>query len=69
LGAVETLVQVKPIAAIVSSTLRHIADMQLPTLPVWVAPGVDAPKLEWQSLLGPLTRLSVYPREFVSPMQ
>ncbi|WRT66506.1 uncharacterized protein IL334_003465 [Kwoniella shivajii] len=40
--------------------------VQLPTLPIWVAPGVTAPKLEWQSLLGPLTRLSVFPREFVS---
>jgi ubiquitin conjugation factor E4 B len=27
---------------------------------------VTAPKVEWQSLLGPLTRLSVYPREFAS---
>ncbi|WWC89190.1 uncharacterized protein L201_004108 [Kwoniella dendrophila CBS 6074] len=36
----------------------------LPSLPVWVAPEVTAPKLEWQSLLGPLTRLSVFPREF-----
>ncbi|WVQ80243.1 hypothetical protein IAT38_002348 [Cryptococcus sp. DSM 104549] len=52
LGAVGLLVQVKPIAAL------------LPTLPVWVAPNVVAPKLEWQSLLGPLTRLSVFPREF-----
>ena len=24
-----------------------------------------AAKIEWQSLLGPLTRLSVFPREFV----
>jgi len=30
-----------------------------------MAPNVDASKLEWQSLLGPLSRLSVYPREFV----
>ncbi|KAK4689997.1 ubiquitin conjugation factor E4 B, partial [Tremellales sp. Uapishka_1] len=52
LGAVSTLVQVKPIAAL------------FPTLSVWVAPNVTAPKIEWQSLLGPLTRLSVYPREF-----
>ncbi|KAL1411414.1 Ubiquitin conjugation factor E4 [Vanrija albida] len=52
LGAVSLLVQVKPIAAL------------LPSLPVWVAPGVTAARLEWQSLLGPLTRLSVYPREF-----
>ncbi|OCF33004.1 ubiquitin-conjugation factor E4 B [Kwoniella heveanensis BCC8398] len=52
LGAVALLVQVKSIAAL------------LPTLPVWVAPDVTAPKLEWQSLLGPLSRLSVYPREF-----
>ncbi|WWC70131.1 uncharacterized protein I206_104078 [Kwoniella pini CBS 10737] len=36
----------------------------LPTLTIWVAPDVTAPKLEWQSLLGPLTRLSVFPREF-----
>lgn len=39
---------------------------QLPSLPVWVAPSVTAAKVEWQSLLGPLTRLSVFPREFVS---
>ncbi|OCF74479.1 ubiquitin-conjugation factor E4 B [Kwoniella mangroviensis CBS 8886] len=52
LGAVALLVQVKSIAAL------------LPTLPIWVAPGVTAPKLEWQSLLGPLTRLNVFPREF-----
>lgn len=52
LGAVHTLAQVKPIAGL------------LPTLGIWVAPNVDAPKIEWQSLLGPLTRLSVYPREF-----
>ncbi|WWC62119.1 uncharacterized protein I303_104710 [Kwoniella dejecticola CBS 10117] len=36
----------------------------LPTLPIWLAPDVNASKLEWQSLLGPLTRLSVFPREF-----
>nr|KIR85337.1 ubiquitin-conjugation factor E4 B [Cryptococcus tetragattii IND107] len=52
LGAMNLLVQVKPIAAL------------LPTLPIWVAPNVTAPKLEWQSLLGPLTRLNVFPREF-----
>lgn len=52
IGAVATLVRVKAIAAL------------LPTLPIWVAPNVSAAKLEWQSLLGPLTRLSVYPREF-----
>ncbi|WOO81182.1 Ubiquitin conjugation factor E4 [Vanrija pseudolonga] len=52
LGAVSLLVQVKPIAAL------------LPSLPVWVAPSVTAAKVEWQSLLGPLTRLSVFPREF-----
>nr|XP_018262826.1 ubiquitin-conjugation factor E4 B [Kwoniella dejecticola CBS 10117]OBR84984.1 ubiquitin-conjugation factor E4 B [Kwoniella dejecticola CBS 10117] len=52
LGAVALLVQVKSIAAI------------LPTLPIWLAPDVNASKLEWQSLLGPLTRLSVFPREF-----
>ncbi|KAK8864525.1 hypothetical protein IAR55_001775 [Kwoniella newhampshirensis] len=53
LGAVGLLVQVKGIAAL------------LPSLGVWVAPNVTAPKLEWQSLLGPLTRLSVFPREFI----
>ncbi|CAD6576435.1 MAG: hypothetical protein TREMPRED_001677 [Tremellales sp. Tagirdzhanova-0007] len=52
MGAVATLVQVKAIAAL------------FPTLSIWVAPNVDASKFEWQSLLGPLTRLSVYPREF-----
>ncbi|KAK1924344.1 ubiquitin elongating factor core-domain-containing protein [Papiliotrema laurentii] len=52
LGAVSTLVQVKTIAGL------------LPSLSIWMAPGVTAPKMEWQSLLGPLTRLSVYPREF-----
>nr|XP_019011039.1 ubiquitin-conjugation factor E4 B [Kwoniella pini CBS 10737]OCF49820.1 ubiquitin-conjugation factor E4 B [Kwoniella pini CBS 10737] len=52
IGAVNLLLQVKSIAAI------------LPTLTIWVAPDVTAPKLEWQSLLGPLTRLSVFPREF-----
>lgn len=57
LGAVSLLVQVKSIAAL------------LPTLPVWVAPNVTAPKIEWQSLLGPLTRLSVFSREFVSVSQ
>jgi ubiquitin conjugation factor E4 B len=31
-----------------------------------MAPSADAPRIEWQSLLGPLARLSVYPREFVS---
>lgn len=41
-------------------------DEQLPTLKIWVAPNVTAPLLEYQSLLGPLTRLSVYPREFAS---
>ena len=39
--------------------------LQLPTLSIWVAPEVNAPKMEWQSLLGPLVRLNVYPREFV----
>lgn len=38
---------------------------QLPSLGVWLAPNADAPRAEWQSLLGPLARLSVYPREFV----
>lgn len=33
-----------------------------------MAPNVTAPKLEWQSLLGPLTRLNVFPREFVSQL-
>ena len=33
---------------------------------MWLAPSADAPRIEWQSLLGPLARLSVYPREFVS---
>ncbi|WVR06922.1 hypothetical protein IAU60_003958 [Kwoniella sp. DSM 27419] len=54
LGAVAVLVQVKGIAGL------------LPTLPIWIAPDVTAPKLEWQSLLGPLIRLSVFPREFSS---
>jgi ubiquitin conjugation factor E4 B len=54
LGAVATLTQVKQIAA------------EMPSLGVWVAQGVTAPKIEYQSILGPLTRLSVYPREFVS---
>ncbi|RXK40337.1 ubiquitin-conjugation factor E4 B, partial [Tremella mesenterica] len=52
LGAVVTLVLVKPIAAC------------LPSLSIWMASGVTPEKVEWQSLLGPLTRLSVYPREF-----
>ncbi|ODN80543.1 hypothetical protein, variant 2 [Cryptococcus amylolentus CBS 6039] len=52
LGAMNALVQVKAVAGL------------LPSLPIWVAPNVVAPKLEWQSLLGPLTRLSVFPREF-----
>ncbi|ODO06452.1 ubiquitin-conjugation factor E4 B [Cryptococcus wingfieldii CBS 7118] len=54
LGAMNALVQVKAVAGL------------LPSLPIWVAPNVVAPKLEWQSLLGPLTRLSVFPREFTS---
>lgn len=54
LGAVSLLVKNKAIAAL------------LPSLPIWVAPGVTASKIEWQSLLGPLTRLSVFSREFVS---
>ncbi|KLT45417.1 hypothetical protein CC85DRAFT_282483 [Cutaneotrichosporon oleaginosum] len=52
IGAMSTLVQVKGIAAL------------LPSLPVWVAPNVQGSTLEWKSLLGPLTRLSVFPREF-----
>ncbi|KAL7421849.1 Ubiquitin conjugation factor E4 [Cryptotrichosporon argae] len=51
IGAMDVLVKVKGIAAI------------LPILPVWVAPNVTAPKIEWQSLLGPLSRLSVYPHD------
>nr|ODN80157.1 ubiquitin-conjugation factor E4 B [Cryptococcus depauperatus CBS 7841] len=52
LGAISSLVKIKPIAAL------------LPTLSIWIAPNVTTPKLEWQSLLGPLTRLNVFPREF-----
>ncbi|ORX35769.1 ubiquitin elongating factor core-domain-containing protein [Kockovaella imperatae] len=52
LGAIATLVRSKHIAA------------TLPTLPIWRASAVSAHTLEWQSLLGPLLRLSVYPREF-----
>jgi ubiquitin conjugation factor E4 B len=67
LGAMNTMAQVKGIAASVSCTYLHqLKQTQLPTLPIWVAPGVTAPKVEWQSLLGPLSRLSVFPREFVS---
>jgi len=67
LGAVALLVQNKTIAALVCSCVQNgSADTQFPSLPIWVAPGVTAPKIEWQSLLGPLTRLSVFSREFVS---
>lgn len=52
LGAVSLLVQVKGIAAL------------FPSLPVWLAPNVTGNTIEWKSLLGPLTRLSVFPREF-----
>lgn len=38
----------------------------MPSLDIWVAKGVTAPKIEYASLLGPLVRLSVYPREFAS---
>jgi ubiquitin conjugation factor E4 B len=65
LGAVSTLVQVKTIAGLVCLWTNDSL-LQLPSLSIWMAPGVTAPKMEWQSLLGPLTRLSVYPREFAS---
>jgi ubiquitin conjugation factor E4 B len=69
LGAISALAQVKGIASSVSQGPAAVSndahDSQLPQLAVWMAPNATAARLEWQSLLGPLTRLSVFPREFV----
>jgi len=44
----------------------QIAALQLPTLKVWFETTAKPEQIEWFSLLGPITRLSVFPREFVS---
>lgn len=54
LGAINVLTQVKPIAGM------------LPRLGVWFQVSAKAHEIEWFSLLGPLTRLNVFPREFPS---
>lgn len=40
--------------------------MQIPKLSVWYLATAGPEQIEWMSLLGPLTRLSVFPRDFVS---
>ncbi|KAJ9110282.1 hypothetical protein QFC19_001685 [Naganishia cerealis] len=54
IGALEVLVQVKGIAALV------------PKLAVFYLASASPDQIEWFSLLGPLTRLSVFPREWPS---
>ncbi|KAJ9117556.1 hypothetical protein QFC22_004406 [Naganishia vaughanmartiniae] len=54
IGALEVLVQVKGIAAMV------------PNLAVFFLANASPEQIEWFSLLGPLTRLSVFPREWPS---
>jgi hypothetical protein len=44
----------------------RIGVLQLPTLKVWFETTAKPEQIEWFSLLGPITRLSVFPREFVS---
>lgn len=38
----------------------------MPSLKVWFEESAKPEQIEWFSLLGPITRLSVFPREFVS---
>lgn len=57
IGALEVLVQVKGIAALV------------PKLAVFFLASASPEQIEWFSLLGPLTRLSVFPREWVSSLK
>lgn len=52
LGALFLLCQVKAIAAMI------------PKLSVWYLSSAPPEQIEWMSLLGPLTRLSVFPRDF-----
>ncbi|CDZ97514.1 Ubiquitin fusion degradation protein-2 [Phaffia rhodozyma] len=52
LACVKKIAEVKELAAL------------LPTLPIWLLETASAPQIEFMSLLGPLTRLSVFPREF-----
>jgi ubiquitin conjugation factor E4 B len=54
IGALEVLVSVKGIAQLV------------PSLAVFFLASAAPEQVEWFSLLGPLTRLSVFPREWVS---
>ena len=56
-GAINTLTSVKGIAA------------QFPRLSVWFDKAALPHQIEWLSLLGPLTRLSVFPKDFPSITQ